>query len=56
MFDGRRAWLIDWKAAFLNDRYFDLAIVANFVVTNEADVEERNARSHVPHLLSPSAP
>ena len=37
LFDGRRVWLIDWMAAFLNDRYFDLAIVANFVVTNEAD-------------------
>lgn len=37
LFDGRRVWLIDWMAAFRNDRYFDLAIVANFVVTNEAD-------------------
>lgn len=37
LFDGRRVWLIDWRAAFLNDRYFDLAIVANFVVANEAD-------------------
>jgi aminoglycoside phosphotransferase (APT) family kinase protein len=39
LFDGRRVWLIDWMAAHVNDRYFDLAIVANFVVTN--DVEER---------------
>ncbi len=37
LFDGRRVWLIDWMAAFRNDRYFDLAIVANFVVTNEAE-------------------
>ena len=37
LFDGRRAWLVDWMAASLNDRYFDLAIVANFVVTSEAD-------------------
>jgi thiamine kinase-like enzyme len=37
LFDGRRVWLLDWTAAFLNDRYFDLAIVANFVVINEAD-------------------
>ena len=37
LFDGRRVWLIDWMAAHLNDRYFDLAIVANFVVTNEAE-------------------
>src|SRR6185369_10263481 len=37
LFDGDRVWLVDWEAAFLNDRYFDLAIVANFVVTNEAE-------------------
>jgi aminoglycoside phosphotransferase (APT) family kinase protein len=39
LFDGDRAWLVDWEAAFLNDRYFDLAIVANFVVTNDAEEE-----------------
>jgi aminoglycoside phosphotransferase len=39
LFDGRRAWLIDWMAASINDRYLDLAIVANFVVTK--GVEER---------------
>ena len=37
LFDGRRVWLVDWQAAFVNDRYFDLAIVANFVVTDDAD-------------------
>ncbi len=37
LFDGHRVWLVDWKAAFANDRYFDLAIVANFVVTNDAE-------------------
>lgn len=37
LFDGRRAWLIDWMAASVNDRYFDLAIVANFVITSDAD-------------------
>lgn len=37
LFDGHSVWLIDWMAALLNDRYFDLAIVANFVVTNEVD-------------------
>jgi hypothetical protein len=37
VFDGRRAWLIDWMAASVNDRYFDLSIVANFVVTNGAE-------------------
>jgi aminoglycoside phosphotransferase (APT) family kinase protein len=38
LFDGVRLWFIDWEAAFLNDRYNDLAVMANFVVTN--DVEE----------------
>lgn len=37
LFDGSRVWLIDWMAASVNDRYFDLAIVANFVVHSEAD-------------------
>jgi len=37
LFDGQRVWLVDWQAAFLNDRYFDLAVVANFVVTSDAD-------------------
>jgi len=37
LFDGRRVWLVDWMAASRNDRYFDLAIVANFVVTSDAD-------------------
>ncbi len=36
-FDGERVWLVDWQAAFLNDRYFDLAIVANFVIASDAD-------------------
>jgi len=37
LFDGRRVWLVGWQAAFVNDRYFDLAIVANFVVSNDAE-------------------
>ncbi len=37
LFDGVRPWLVDWEAAFLNDRYADLAVVANFVVMNEKD-------------------
>jgi len=39
LFEGQRVWLIDWQAAFVNDRYFDLAIIANFVVNN--DIEEK---------------
>ena len=38
LFDGRRVWLVDWMAASMNDRYFDLAIVANFVVSSEPEV------------------
>jgi thiamine kinase-like enzyme len=30
---------VDWEAAFLNDRYSDLAVMANFVVTNDAEEE-----------------
>lgn len=37
--DGDRLWVVDWEAAFLNDRYVDLAVMANFVVTNNADEE-----------------
>jgi aminoglycoside phosphotransferase (APT) family kinase protein len=37
LFDGAHVWLVDWEAGFLNDRCFDLAVVANFVVTNDAE-------------------
>jgi Phosphotransferase enzyme family len=37
LFDGRRLWLVDWEAAFLNDRYADLAVVANHVVANDEE-------------------
>jgi aminoglycoside phosphotransferase (APT) family kinase protein len=37
LFDGHRVWLVDWEAAFLNDRYADLAVVANHVVTNDGE-------------------
>ncbi len=36
IFDGKKIWVIDWDAAFMNDRYVDLAIVANSFVGNEA--------------------
>ncbi len=36
-FDGQRVWLAGWQAAFVNDRYFDLAVAANFVVSNNDD-------------------
>jgi hypothetical protein len=37
VFDGRRVWLVGWRVALLNDRYFDLAIAANFVVAGDAE-------------------
>lgn len=37
LFDGERVWLVDWEASFLNDRYVDLAIAANFVVRSDED-------------------
>lgn len=37
LFDGSRLWLVDWEAAFQNDRYADLAVVANMLVTSEAE-------------------
>jgi aminoglycoside phosphotransferase (APT) family kinase protein len=43
LFDGDRVWLVDWEAAFLNDRYADLAVVANQLVNTE---EEERAFLH----------
>jgi hypothetical protein len=40
VFDGKKAWLVDWEAAFLNDRYLDLAVVGNFVLKNDRDEAE----------------
>jgi Phosphotransferase enzyme family len=37
LFDGTRLWLVDWEAAFLNDRYVDLAIAANFFVRDDQE-------------------
>jgi aminoglycoside phosphotransferase (APT) family kinase protein len=37
LFDGNRLWLVDWEAAFQNDRYADLAVVANMIATNESE-------------------
>lgn len=36
VFDGHRLWLIDWEAAFLADRYVDLATIANWFGLDEA--------------------
>jgi hypothetical protein len=37
LFDGKQVWLVDWEAAFLNDRYVDLAAISNFIITSEAE-------------------
>lgn len=34
--DGKKIWIIDWDAAYLNDRYIDLANTANFFVHTAA--------------------
>jgi thiamine kinase-like enzyme len=36
LFDGNRLWIIDWEAAFANDRYVDLAIAAKSFAADEA--------------------
>jgi hypothetical protein len=37
LFDGQRVWLVDWEAAFLNDRYADLVVLANQIVRNDEE-------------------
>jgi hypothetical protein len=37
LFDGQRIWLVEWQTAFVNDRYFDLAVAANFLVSSDAE-------------------
>lgn len=39
LFDGRRPWLVDWEASFPNDRYADIAVVANMLASNEGEEE-----------------
>ncbi len=38
LFDGERVWLIDWEAAFLNDRWVDVAVLANYFAADEAEI------------------
>lgn len=37
LFDGKQIWVIDWEAAFQNDRYVDLAILAQPYVSDAQD-------------------
>ena len=50
LFDGRQVWLVDWEAAFLNDRYADLAVMANLVVTND-DEELAYLQAYFGHAI-----
>jgi thiamine kinase-like enzyme len=40
IFDGQRPWIVDWEAAFLNDRYLDLTVLGNFLVRDDAEEAE----------------
>lgn len=40
LYDGENLWLVDWEAAFSNDRYADLAIAGNFLIANDKDEKE----------------
>lgn len=47
LFDGRRLWVIDWETAFRNDRYADLASVANFFFRDEPANSEPGTEEEV---------
>jgi thiamine kinase-like enzyme len=48
---------VDWEAAFQNDRYADLAVVANMLVANEAENRSifKTASINLILLLAPQA-
>jgi len=65
IYDGTRLWLVDWEAAFLADRYVDLATVANWFTGDAAGEEallttyfgqpaspEERARFHLMRLVN----
>jgi thiamine kinase-like enzyme len=39
LFQGERAWMVDWEAAFAADCFVDLAAIANFFLENESERE-----------------
>lgn len=39
LFQGNKAWLVDWESAFAADRYVDLASIANFFATKDHERE-----------------
>lgn len=46
LYDGARPWVIDWEAAFVNDRYADLANAASFFVEEADDSEAEFLAAH----------
>jgi hypothetical protein len=46
LYDGQRLWLVDWEAAFLADRYVDLATLANWF-TGDAASEDALLRTYL---------
>ena len=38
IFDGARPWIVDWEASGATDRFVDLAALANWFATDEAEV------------------
>jgi aminoglycoside phosphotransferase (APT) family kinase protein len=39
LFEGDRAWIVDWESAFAADRYMDLAAIANWFASDEREEE-----------------
>jgi hypothetical protein len=39
LFDGRRLWLVDWEAAFANDRFVDPALAAHWFRASPQEAE-----------------
>jgi len=40
LFDGARLWFVDWEAAFANNRYTELSVVANFWLEDGEEQEQ----------------
>jgi aminoglycoside phosphotransferase (APT) family kinase protein len=65
LYDGERLWFVDWEAAFLADRYVDLATLANWFAFDPrvqapltasyfgaAPTAEQSARLHLMRLVN----
>lgn len=54
LFDGTRVWLVDWEAAFLNDRFVDLSWASTFFVHDE-NAEGGYLKAYFGDVVSESA-